>query len=120
MKTIDYIASLILVPAIYVAALSILKIHAGFNAITAAAPSESHDVATTMMEQVISSQSMLILYLLPSLLLCSYVSFKRKNDHLLYRWSLILSSFGLLISVPILSIIGIYILWLGLRAKAKG
>jgi len=119
MKIVDYIAALIIFPAIYISTISILKIGAGFTAISLADPSESHNVASQMMEPVVSSQSVLILYLVPSLLLCSYVSLKQKNDQPLYRWSLILSSFGLLISVPILSVVGGYLLWLGLKAKSK-
>ena len=120
MKVIDYIATLIIFPAIYVSAVSIFQIGGAFTAVSLAEASESHALASQLFDQVISSQSFLILYLVPSILLCSYVSFQRKNNQPLYRWTLILSSFGLLISVPILSLVGIYVLWLGLKGRGKG
>lgn len=119
MKVIDYIAALIIFPAIYVGFISIMQIGDGFTAISSAAPAESHSVASTLVDQIINSQSFLVLFLVPSMLLCSYVSLKLKHSEPLYKWSLILSSFVLLISLPILTVVGIYTLWLSFKGKSK-
>ena len=83
-----------------------------YIAVSEADPLEKEVIFKSGLEVILSSQFYLLLILLPGIALCSYLSLCKKYSSTWYSRSLLGCSIAMLLSVPLTTIVGIYLLYI--------